>query len=387
MIRRWYPFHPFLSFALLSGVLTFTLYAKALNGPFVYDDIGLILNNPSLGSMHAIWIHFILEPVSFTNRFRGIGGSFYRPILWLSIALDNRVWGLDHPGRFHLTNVALHWMNGLLLFSFFRRLIPLHVSFLGICIWLALPINTDAVAWISGRSYLLCTLFVLLSLNIAFLYVKYRTALAAGGYFVVAIAALLSNEAGIFLFPLLLITLLCLTKTSFRIIGTLAGLTIAADFVYLVARILVHVQRTEGPINPLDAGLVFFQYFQWMFLPVRMSIERSTSLPLHPSLIVAITAWSGVILFFAGLRYLWKTHRELAIGLAWTGLVLIPYCGFVFIYQGMAERYLYLASVGFAIAVASSITWAGRNWTRVAAAGCAVWMIWGIWRLESRLND
>jgi hypothetical protein len=87
MIRRWYPFHPFLSFALLSGVLTFTLYAKALNGPFVYDDIGLILNNPSLGSMHAIWIHFILEPVSFMNRFRGIGGSFYRPILWLSITL------------------------------------------------------------------------------------------------------------------------------------------------------------------------------------------------------------------------------------------------------------------------------------------------------------
>ena len=83
----------------LVSVSSFSEFCAAERGPdihplcqgaewaFVYDDIGLILNNPSLDSMHAIWIHFILEPVSFTNRFRGIGGSFYRPILWLSITL------------------------------------------------------------------------------------------------------------------------------------------------------------------------------------------------------------------------------------------------------------------------------------------------------------
>ena len=33
------------------------------------------------------------------------------------------------------------------------------------------------------------------------------------------------------------------------------------------------------------------------------------------------------------------------------GIGLLPFCGIVFLYQGMAERYTYVASVGLALLV------------------------------------
>ena len=118
------------------------LYAHALTGGFAsYDDAPQIIQNPSLSSLAAS-LKYFQSPVSFASDLRGSGGSFYRPLFWLSLAIDEKLWGLN-PVAFHLANVLLHWLSGLFLFLLLRRL---HMSSLSSALtsllWICLPINS-----------------------------------------------------------------------------------------------------------------------------------------------------------------------------------------------------------------------------------------------------
>jgi tetratricopeptide (TPR) repeat protein len=68
-------------------------------------------------------------------------------------------------------------------------------------------------------------------------------------------------------------------------------------------------------------------------------------------------------------------------------IALLPYSGMVFIYQGMAERYAYLASMGAALAIVG-LVWQVEGRKRLVVMGCfAGWFLWGAWRLNSRVRE
>ena len=77
----------------------------------------------------------------------------------------------------------------------------------------------------------------------------------------------------------------------------------------------------------------------------------------------------------------------MAAGLGWLILATVPFCGVVFIYQGMAERFMYFASIGLALAMSSILSMPFTAQRKLVAAFILVWMAWGVWRLESRLTD
>src|SRR5882757_3442241 len=201
-LLEWCSSHQGLCFAVVSAVWVLALYWKALSAPFVYDDLDQIVNNPSLRSWHATFSRFFLSPVSFTTGFLGTGGSTYRPIYWLTLALDRQIWGIASSSGFHFTNLLLHWANGVLLFQLLRRTkISLLTAATVSVVWLGLPINTEAVAWVSGRAYLLSTFFILLSLLAACSYLtedlnKRKIGLLIA-YFALSMGALFSHEQGL----------------------------------------------------------------------------------------------------------------------------------------------------------------------------------------------
>jgi tetratricopeptide (TPR) repeat protein len=134
-------------------------------------------------------------------------------------------------------------------------------------------------------------------------------------------------------------------------------------------------------------GLAFWRYVQWMILPVHMSVERSTSMPANAVSLATIAGWVGLIALIAVIVLLRKRVPKVSAGLAWVALALLPFCGFVFIYQGMAERFEYLAAAGLALVVASlALEYAGAG-KRVAVGCLVVWMMWGAWRVRSRVLD
>jgi protein O-mannosyl-transferase len=166
-MAEWCGSRPVKAYVLASMLWITLLYAQAITAGFAsYDDAPQIVQNTSLSSLTGT-LKYFRTSVLFSSDLHGSGESFYRPIFWLSLAIDEKLWGLN-PVAFHLTNVLLHWMSGLFLFLLLRRLhIPSLTSALTSLLWLSLPINCEAVAWISGRPYCLAACFLLLGMLFA----------------------------------------------------------------------------------------------------------------------------------------------------------------------------------------------------------------------------
>jgi protein O-mannosyl-transferase len=202
-MRNWVTKHPLLSYCIVATAWVCVLYSGILSAPFVYDDINGIANNPALQSWRALYSHFKLAPVPFTTQFLGSGGSTYRPLFWISLAVDRHLLGADASG-FHFTSLFLHWLNGLLLFQLLRKLkLSPVVSGLIASVWLGLPINSEVVAWISARAYLLSTAFMLLALLAALSYVRSKNWPSLSAFIAFALMADFSHEQGVLLVVLL----------------------------------------------------------------------------------------------------------------------------------------------------------------------------------------
>lgn len=122
------------------------------------DDFRMIEELPKAGTL------------DFINLFNPIGtaAGYYRPLIMLSYYLDQFINGGDEQVR-HLMNIAIHLFNTLLIFGvgltvFKKQNHRVELSFLAACVFSLHPVNVESVAWISGRTDLLASLFALLSL-------------------------------------------------------------------------------------------------------------------------------------------------------------------------------------------------------------------------------
>ena len=97
--------------ALCLALAIASAYARALGGPFVFDDQTAIVGNETLRSLTPL-SRVLQQPPDLT-----ISG---RPLVALSLALNYAVGGLD-PRGYRATNAAIHWLAALLLLGVVRR--------------------------------------------------------------------------------------------------------------------------------------------------------------------------------------------------------------------------------------------------------------------------
>jgi protein O-mannosyl-transferase len=375
-----------LSFLILSGCWVVLLYWQAIGGPFLYDDIPQIQQNHALLSWPSAAEYF-RSSVPFNIEFRGFAGSFYRPLFWLSLKLDRTLWGLN-PSGFHVTNLVLHWANGFVGFLLLTEFgVSVLISGTASLVWLGLPINSEAVAWISGRSFCLMDLLLLLALLMADWHLRSRKRWPLVIYSFAFLGALLSHEAGVLVLPLTSLVAYARDHKLRRSWLPLGGAAIGVSVVYLGLRHLAGAQLPAAVLDIGPIGVEFLKYVQWMVFPVAMSVERSTDVPANEFSVVAIVSLLAVLALFILVVRLRKKMPEFAAGLAWMSIALLPFCGIVFIYQGTAERYDYVASQGFALAVVA-FSLRARRWAKGAVPLLAVlWVGWGAWRLNARVLD
>ncbi|MCH2133546.1 MAG: tetratricopeptide repeat protein [Phycisphaerales bacterium] len=132
-------------------------YWNSLDGAFVYDDVPAILNNE---------MQLEADGLSYVQQSR-------RPLVALSIWLNYTMGGLN-PVGYHLFNLAIHLINGLLLFELIRRLAGLvlkqdasGLAFAASLLWIVHPMGTESVTYIIQRSEAMaatCMLVVLLAI-------------------------------------------------------------------------------------------------------------------------------------------------------------------------------------------------------------------------------
>lgn len=148
---------------VLAGVAA---YGHALSGPFVLDDIPSILEN---GTLRQLWpLSGPLAPP------RGGGLTVEgRPVLNLSLAVNHAIGGTE-VRSYHLANLAIHLLAGLVLFGLVRRTLGLALRWepgraMGFAwavalLWTLHPLQTESVTYVIQRAESLMGLFYLLTL-------------------------------------------------------------------------------------------------------------------------------------------------------------------------------------------------------------------------------
>ena len=380
--------HPRKVFCCLAIILLSFLYWRALSSPFVYDDLDQIVNNPNLGDWNSFAHRFLLHPVDLTSSLLSSSGSTYRPVFWISLFIDKQIWNVA-PFGYHLTNLLLHFLNGLLVFLLLLRLSLNEKAAMAIAlIWLSLPIDTEVVAWTSGRAYLLCTLFILTALLTALASVR-RGGLALNtATFLASLLAVLSHELGVLILPMLVLLGLGFERDKWkRLLSPVLACAIAVLLV-VVWRVHLGVKDPTSLATPKWALLAFSQYLDLIFLPVHMSVERSTSMTLGHLTIAAFVALGcfGLGLIYALSKRL-DTSPWLLTGLIWLALCVAPFC-LVQNYQGLAERFAYLAALGAAVAVVTLCLQPARAGVRKAILSVVgFWCLWNLYRTSVRVED
>jgi tetratricopeptide (TPR) repeat protein len=100
------------------ALLTFFVYCNTLNAPFIFDDIDNIAKNPSIRFEEMTWQY--IRKLSFSLNWK-------RPVSLFTFGL-NYYFGRFNVTGYHIVNILIHLINGLLLFLIIKKTLFLRRS-------------------------------------------------------------------------------------------------------------------------------------------------------------------------------------------------------------------------------------------------------------------
>jgi len=365
---------------ILIIALTAAVYAPSLRNGFVQDDLLGIVSSPFIKSWANLPKVFSQEYLTstidvggriFVNPSAGSGESTYRPLVTLSYFFDHALWKLN-PFGYHLTNLALHIINGLLFFFFLNTLTKNRTVACVASLFFTLhPVNAEAVNVISFREDLLVFCFSLCS------WIFFIKRKAAQGMKRISsnilslfffLLALFSKETAIVL-PFLLILYEGFfggeekrLKGLWNLSVSYAGyFVVLAFYLYVWGFVIGHAGLAASyPGGSLFTGLlsmvrIWAAYVGWFLFPINLR----TILPLDPRYTVLslldpsfiFSALLIVILLIIAVKCR-NGFKEFSFGIFWFFVALLPVSGLWPITNPIASRYLYLPMAGLCLSLA-----------------------------------
>ncbi|XP_048863482.1 protein O-mannosyl-transferase TMTC3 [Brienomyrus brachyistius] len=381
----------------LIAALVLGCYWNSLSCGFVFDDVSAILDNkdlrPSTPLRNLFLNDFWGTPMSEERSHKS-----YRPLTVLTFRLNYALSEL-HAASYHLLNVLLH-MVVCVLFLQISHLLLLHrsCSLVAALLFAVHPIHTEAVTGVVGRAELLSSIFLLA----AFLtYTKSKgpdhsvvwTPIAVTVLLVAA--ATLCKEQGItvigicciyevfvaqgFTLPMLTDAILQLLRGKdslpYSVLQTLLKLIVLIITTLLLVIIRVQVIQSQLPVftrfdNPAAVSQsptrqLTFNYLlpvnAWLLLhPSELCCDWTMgTIPLVESMLDVRNLATATfylllgLLAFHSLRSSSRSSKIVIMALAWIALPFIPASNLFFpVGFVVAERVLYIPSMGFCILVA-----------------------------------
>lgn len=321
-------------------VLLLAVYGNTLNHGFVWDDTDVIVENPQLAKLGNIPSLFLSE-----DRIEGSTG-YYRPLTYVSFALDRAIWGLN-PVGFNVTNLLLHILVALLFYQVISALFKNEtLAFAAALIFSLHPIVGETVNFHSGgRNTLLCACFILMSL---LFYTKDRRIAAA----ICFAGAIFSKEFGLLLPAILFVYDRFIKNEKPRLVSYLPFLVPIVVYFSLrsyaveKASLLASLNFTDSLwISPY----LVIKYLVHMVYPFNLSVLYD----INTNIIYASLSLVGIVLLvFAA--YYFRKQGEVVFSISWFLLFLLPVVNIVLLQAAsmMADRYAYFSLMGFALALA-----------------------------------
>jgi protein O-mannosyl-transferase len=294
------------------------------------------------------------------------GDGLYRPITTLSFGFNH--WFLGNgtdPAAYHVTNVLLHAINVWLLYELalllFRRAGP---AFFAAALWAVHPIGTEAVTSIAGRADLLAGMSVLGAL---LLYLHGRSRWAPIALFAVAAAGVFAKESAAVLLGLMLLWDLSFGELKAAVTRRWQYYAAVAASLVVLALVRHAVLGKLAPVQPpyADNPLLGADFWTAHWTAIRvigqdlwLLLFPGTLSSDHPQFPLATwsdaAAWLSLLAVIAILAVAVVRRRKDPL-MFWAagffGIALLPTSNLVILIgAAMAERFLYLPAVAFAVA-------------------------------------
>jgi protein O-mannosyl-transferase len=392
-------------------LLTLAAFLPVLRNGFVnFDDPQYVYDNPHVRQgLSAAGLRWAL-----TTQVAG----HWHPLTLVSHMLDVQLYGLNPEGH-HLTSLLLHLANVLLLFAVLHRMTGRPLRSAAVAALFAVhPLRVESVAWVAGRKDLLSGLFWMLALAA---YLRYVRAPAVGRYLLVAaaFAASLTAKAMAVTLPAVLLLLDFWPLDRWR--GWRGGtgrrpLWLAAEklplFCLSAAAGLIAVHVAAGPVAsgataPLamraaNALTSYVAYLGKTLDPRRLAVfypfeavpaARGVAAALALAAITALATLGALAKPAAlatpaapgapampGARAP-RRAPYLLVGWLWYLVTLAPVIGVLQVgWQGMADRYTYLPSIGLFLAAvwgAADLAGLAETWRPLRRFRRRAWLVRG----------
>ena len=362
---------------LLVSVATFLAYMNSFESPFIFDDLRNIAEN------HQIRI----SDLSLAELWRAAQGNpTPRPIAYLSFALNYYFGGLNVWG-YHLVNILIHLVNGLLVYCLAKVLLQIDpkgnegeqnretyfIALATALIFVLHPVQTQSVSFLVQRMTSLCAMFYFMAL-LAWWYGRFaeiqsRRIIGYSVAFVLWVFALGTKQFAVTLpAAILMIEWLFIQKGNWNIryvyggIGTAVAVAVACyafkgeDFFQLFTR--GYTQR-EFTLNErlMTEGRVIARYVSLLIWPAPERLTLVYDFPLSKSLIQPISTlvcWCGIGLGIGVASWTAKTQPVFSFAVFWFFLHLVVESTIIPL-EIIYEHRLYLPSFGFFFLVSAGL--------------------------------
>ena len=341
---------------LLICLLVLGFYANSLGNAFVSDDIAGIRDNVLVGN----WRHALYSPPA---------------VFWSStLALITNVFGKT-PVYFRLLNIFTHLGTCLTLYLILDLLKKKRVALIAACLVAVHPLLGEAVVWISGGIYSQYAFFCILSLLFWILGEKDKK--FYGFSFFALLLGLMSSEKAM-AFPFILFGFELaegrLKRNWKWLIAPffLVLLWVGIYFGRVGQRIetleTVHYQSVQK-MNPLKVvPVAVSSYLELVAWPKGLTLYHTEMHFTRLQFIFRILLFLGFFLF---LGLAWMKNRSVFFWGSFFILSLLPVLTPFGISWIVAERYVYLGTIGILTILAMGLDWAMK------IKGLKTLAIWG----------
>jgi len=392
--------------ALVVVAVAALVHTNTLWNQFAYDDVHQIVENEAIQSLETL-PGALVRPYWPDDYGRELG--LWRPATTATLGLLHAA-GDGGPVLFHLANVLAHAAVSVLVLLLSATLMPLTPSLVGSLVFAVHPLHVEAVANAIGIAEILSALAILAAC-LVHIRAPERTgwprALAMGALYAVAFGA---KESGVTLPGLIFLVDAARKRIAF---GDLASymrdrwrpyLVMAVVAVALLVGRYAVLGSIANPFAPLGAdilaeipriwtlGEVWTHYVRLWVFPLDLASDYSPNvIPIsfswHATNVVGVVVVIGILLMTL---VAWRSPvaspggdsaKSAAFGIVWFVVAVSPIANVVFL-SGvlLAERTLYLPSVGLAVATGWLAGRVARERPRLAWAALALALAAGSYR-------
>ncbi|MBC7365261.1 MAG: tetratricopeptide repeat protein [Undibacterium sp.] len=366
--------------ALVAAVML--AYANSLGAPFLFDDRGAVLTNPTIRSLASL---AVFNPPADGSTTTG------RPLVNVSYALNHAI-SAENVWSYHTLNIAIHACAALALLGLLRRTfsslqlkLPAFdcaaAALAAAALWALHPLQTETVVCIAQRTESLCGLFYLLTL-----YAFARATIPSEGgarsspraWLVLSVVSCLLGMATKEVTVTAPLLVLLYDRTF--VAGTFAAalrprrgyyVALAATWL-LLAFLVLQNSGARGVSAGFGLGVTPWSYLltqaDALVLYLRLSLwPHPLVLDYGTAVATSIAAvwWQGLVVLALLAATVWALVRKPVLGFAgaWFFLILAPSSSIVpLVTQTVAEHRMYLPLAAVVtVACFGLVRWTGKR--------------------------